>query len=71
MSINVVEAQALHFVREKFFGEAGFACAVAAGDEINCWFEGGHQILRLTQPLLQRNASKERGGYSSRLRVNL
>ena len=40
--VCVVEAQTFHFMRKKFFRKSCFASAIAAGDEVDGWFGGGH-----------------------------
>ena len=42
--VCVIKPQALHFVREEFFGKGCFARAVAAGNQINRWAWNGHLI---------------------------
>jgi len=40
--IGIVEAKALHFVREKFLGKGSLPRAVAAGDDVDCRSCSGH-----------------------------
>lgn len=70
--VGIVKAEALHFVWEEFLREGRFACAVAAGDEVDGGFRYRHsKVRRGKMPRPAGRMPTQPGRDESRLRVEL